>query len=87
VDGPTIYLDAGERSGLPVGAVLDVVRLGAEIKSPSTGLVIGRKETRLGKARVVKHFGEDGAEAEMVDGARPAKGDLCRMLKGENKGF
>lgn len=87
VDGQTIYLDAGERSGLPLGTVLEVVRLGAEIKSPSTGLVIGRKETRLGKARVEKHFGEDGAEARMIEGPAPSMGDLCRMIKGENKGF
>jgi curli biogenesis system outer membrane secretion channel CsgG len=87
VDGPTLYLDAGLRTGLPAGTVLQVVRLGAEIKSPATGLVIGRKESVLGKAKVLTMMGEDASQAQMIDGATPVKGDLCRMIVGENKGF
>jgi len=79
VDGQNIYLDAGLRSGLGINQVLDAVQLGDEIKSPTTGLVIGHKENVLGKARVVKHFGEDGAIAEMLDGKAPGKGDLMRL--------
>ncbi len=87
MDGPTMYLDAGLRSRLAVGTILEVVHLGAEIKSPATGLVIGRKEAVLGKARVTKSLGEDASQASMVEGNAPAKGDLCRIIVGENKGY
>jgi len=79
LDSQVLYLDAGLRSGLNIGQELDVVQLGAEIKSPNTGLVIGRKETLLGKCRVVEHFGEDGAKAEIISGGTPNKGDLARL--------
>jgi len=81
LDGQVLYLDAGLRSGLNIGQELDVVELGAEIKSPNTGLVIGRKEKLLGKCRVVEHFGEDGAKAEIITGATPKAGDLARLPK------
>ncbi len=86
VEGRTLYLDAGLRSGLNVGQVLDVVKLGGEIKSPTTGIVIGRRETRLGTAKVVEHFGEDGAKAEIVEGGTPSAGDLCRLPKQADSG-
>ena len=79
VDGRTLFLVAGQRAGLAIGTVLNVIRLGAEIKSPSTGMVIGRKESRIGSAKVVKYFAEDAAEAMMIEGESPVKGDMCRM--------
>lgn len=81
LDGQVLYLDAGLRSGLNIDQELDVIQLGDEIKSPNSGIVIGRKEKMLGKCRVVEHFGEDGAKAEMITGNPPAKGDLCRIPK------
>jgi len=87
MDGPTIYLDAGLRSALEVGSVLDVIQLGAEIRSPATGLVIGRKETRLGRLKVLAHMGEDASTAQMIEGKNPSRGDLCRMMKGVNPGY
>lgn len=79
VEGGILYLDAGRRSGVEVGTELEVFHLGAEIKSPATGMVIGRKEARIGRARITRHFSEDGALAEMVEGGTPAQGDLCRI--------
>jgi hypothetical protein len=79
VSGQDLYLDAGRRSGLGIGQTLDAIQLGDEIKSPTTGIVIGRKENYLGKVKVVKHFGEDGAVAEVIDGRAPGKGDLLRL--------
>ncbi len=79
VDGRTLYLDAGQRTGLELGTVLRVIRLGEEIKSPATGVVIGRKETEVGRAKVTEYFSDDGAKAEVVDGAIPSTGDLCRI--------
>lgn len=82
VEGGDIYLDAGARSGLQIGQLLEVARLGAEIKSPDTGVVIGRREKSLGTAKVVKYFAQDGAIAQMQgSGAAPARGDVCRLAK------
>ena len=81
VEGSEIYLDAGARSGLEVGQLLEVVRLGAEIKSPDTGIVIGYRESSLGNAKVVRHFAQDGAIAQMQGGRTPARGDVCRLAK------
>lgn len=82
LDGPTIYLDAGQRTGLKLGTVMDVVHLGAAITSPATGLVIGHKESKLGKIRVSNYMGEDAATGEMIEGSAPSKGDLCRIMQG-----
>ncbi len=81
VDGRMLYLDAGMRSGLNVGQELEMVQLGDEIKSPSTGLVIGHKEKLLGTARVTEQMGEDAAKADIEQGSTPAKGDLLRLPK------
>ncbi len=81
VEGSEIYLDAGARSGLEIGQVLDVVRLGAEIKSPDTGIVIGHREKSLGTAKVIRHFAQDGAIAQMQGAGMPARGDICRLTK------
>jgi len=66
-----------------VGQELDVVKLGEEIKSPSTGLVIGHKEKLLGRCRVTEQMGEDAVKAEFMGaaGGTPVKGDLCRLPK------
>lgn len=81
VEGRQLYLDAGMRSGLNVGQELEIVKLGAEIKSPSTGLVIGRKESVLGTAKVTEQMGEDAAKADIISGGTPSAGDLCRLPK------
>jgi len=81
VEGRKIYLDAGANSGLEKGLKLDCVRLGREIKSPSTGLVIGRAESKAGEAKIESFFGDDGSIAVMTSGKPPSKGDLCRLRK------
>ena len=81
VEGRSFYVDAGRRSGLEIGTALEVFHLGAAIKSPTTGVVIGHKESRLGRAKVVRYLSEDAAIAEMVEGGTPARGDLCRIRR------
>ncbi len=81
VEGGDIYLDAGVKAGLNVGQALEVIRRGEAVKSPDSGLIIGYKETRIGEARVEKHFGEDGAIARMSEGGAPKQGDICRLPK------
>lgn len=79
VDGDSIYVDAGLDSGLKEGLRLALFRLGKEIKSPTTGLVIGRTETKVGEAKIRSFFGEDGSIAGLINGSMPSRGDLCRL--------
>ena len=81
VDEDTIVLDAGGKSGLEVDSELKVYHLGREIKSPTTGLVIGRKRTRAGTLRVSSHMGEDASLAETVEGGPFERGDMCELAE------
>ena len=79
VEAGKIYLDAGLKSGLEKGTKLKVFHLGKEIKSPTTGLVIGRTEEEIGEAEVASRFGDDGSIAKLKKGRMPSAGDLCRL--------
>jgi curli biogenesis system outer membrane secretion channel CsgG len=79
VDGQSIYLNAGSDSGIPIGMKLMVLRAGKVIKDPTSGLVIGNAETKIGEMKVVRFFGEDGSVAELKSGAMPSAGDVARL--------
>lgn len=74
-----IYLDAGQESGLKLGTILTVYELGKEIRSPDTGMVIGRKQSEVGKIKVIDYFGDNGSIAILIEGRAPAPGSLCKM--------
>lgn len=74
-----IYLDAGQESGLKLGTTLTVYELGEEIRSPATGMVIGQKESQVGKIKVVDYFGENGSIAILIEGKAPIPGSLCKL--------
>ena len=77
--GDQIYLDAGQESGLKVGQKLVAFKLGREIKSPTTGLVIGRTQQRVGELQVTDYFGDNGAVAKVTSGSAPGPGDLAKF--------
>lgn len=74
-----VYLNAGREAGLENGQKLKVFGLGAEIKDPDSGLVIGKEEEDLGELQISSFFGENGAIGIMKGGRMPKKGDLARM--------
>lgn len=74
-----VYLSAGTESGLEVGQKLKVYSLGAEIRDPDSGLVLGREEEELGVLEVTNHAGEKLSVGKMVKGREPKKGDVCRF--------
>ncbi|MBI2915281.1 MAG: hypothetical protein HYY07_00305, partial [Elusimicrobia bacterium] len=78
VEGTTVYLDAGMESGLESGQKLQAFKLGREIRSPRTGIVIGRTEEKLGELVIDSFFGENGSKAFVKSGRSPSPGDLCR---------
>jgi curli biogenesis system outer membrane secretion channel CsgG len=79
VDGQNIYLNAGSDSGIPIGMKMIVLRAGKAIKDPTSGLVIGNAETKIGEMKVVRYFGDDGSVAELKDGSMPSAGDYARV--------
>ncbi|OGS44753.1 MAG: hypothetical protein A2539_03975 [Elusimicrobia bacterium RIFOXYD2_FULL_34_15] len=81
VDENNIYLDAGKESNLKLGTKLVVYHQGKEIRSPDTGMVIGKTESKVGEIEVVDYFGENGSTAKVVTGGKPIRGDLCRLVK------
>ncbi|MFH1825563.1 MAG: CsgG/HfaB family protein [Candidatus Firestonebacteria bacterium] len=78
LESEKLYLDAGKESGLQTGMNLTVYKLGREITSPTTGLVIGRVEEKCGVIQIIDFFGEDGSMANIVSG-KAGKGDLCKL--------
>ncbi|MBI2916281.1 MAG: hypothetical protein HYY07_05430, partial [Elusimicrobia bacterium] len=68
-------------SGLESGQKLLAFKLGREIRSPQTGIVIGRSEEKLGELVIDSFFGENGSKAFVKSGRSPSPGDLCRMVQ------
>ncbi len=81
VDENNIYLDAGQESNLKLGTKLVVYRQGKEIRSPDTGMVIGKTEEKVGEIEVVDYFGENGSTAKVVKGSKPVRGSVCRLVR------
>lgn len=79
VEDGSIYLNAGEESGLQVGQKLKVFSQGKEIKDPTTGLVLGRTEKEIGVVKVQSYFGDNGSVATVISGQTPAAGSLARL--------
>lgn len=52
VNGATLVLNVGSRSGVKVGDTLQVLRSGREIKDPATGKVLRRTDTALGEVSI-----------------------------------
>jgi hypothetical protein len=75
-------LDAGHDSGVPIGQKLTAYHLGREIKDPTSGLVLGNTEEKVGELKVDRYFGDDGSVASLNSGSMPSAGDIAR-LKGE----
>lgn len=79
VEEKNIYLDAGIESGLQVGTILEIYRIGKEIRSPS-GELLGKIEEKVGEIKVTNYFGANGSIAELKNGKMPSRGDMCRII-------
>ncbi len=80
-EGDRVLIDLGTKQKVYQGMELQVYREGDEVKHPVTGLVLGRRDKRLGLIRVVE-VNEGFSEAAVVtlhDGATITTGDLVRV--------
>lgn len=82
VDGNSLYINAGQKSGLNVGDKLDVYRAGKEIIDPVTKMKLGVTENLIGQAMVMKNdLGEqaDLSIANPTSGSGFRAGDIVKF--------
>ena len=79
IKGRTVYLNAGQKTGLKVGDLLMVQELGEEIIDPQTNVSLGRAPGSVkGEVMVTGFFGRDGSMATIKSGAGFKTNDLVR---------
>jgi hypothetical protein len=82
VNGRTVYLNAGQKTGLQVGQVLLVQELGEEIIDPQTKVSLGRAPGNIkGEVMVTGFFGKDGSVATVTTGTGFKNNDLVKLKK------
>jgi curli biogenesis system outer membrane secretion channel CsgG len=79
VKSGNVYLNAGQEAGLQLGQKLDVFSQGAEILDPSSGIVLGREEEKIGTLKVASYLGDSASIANVISGSTPKAKDLCRL--------
>ncbi len=79
IDQNTVVIDAGQTSNLPLGTIISVIRRGEEIKSQTTGDILGYSENIVGSLEVTSYFGENGANCKILSDSGIAEGDICRI--------
>lgn len=77
VSGDTIVINIGSKVGVKVGDVLQVKRIGREIRDPVTGKVIRRDETSLGQLTVTE-VDELSAVGRYLGSDKPKVGDAAK---------
>lgn len=82
ISGRTVYLNAGQKTGLIVGEVLLVQELGEEIIDPQTKVSLGRAPGNIkGEVMVTGFFGKDGSVATTTSGTGFNVNDLVKLKK------
>jgi len=82
VNGKSLYINAGQATGLNVGDKLDVFRQGEDIIDPDTKVKLGSTEDLIGKAIVIKNdIGDkqDLSIANATSGASFKNGDIVKL--------
>lgn len=80
VDGKTLTINRGDGTGVAKGQVWDVFRLKGEVLvDPDTGEVLGRKRSRIGKARITE-VDPKTSTAELTEGSDVAVGAELRLV-------
>ena len=77
VDGGTVVVNVGAKSGLKTGDQLSVERVTREIKDPATGKVLRRMSDKIGVIQVTS-VDDNSAEAKIVNGSGFKVGDMAK---------
>ena len=78
IEGPDVYINAGELSNIIRGTRLTVIRKGKEVRNED-GTLIGTIDKEAGVIEVKEHFGKDGSIAKVIEGDMPERGDICKL--------
>jgi hypothetical protein len=78
----TLTLDVGKKDGARLGLEVELFREGREIKHPKTGVVLGRAEQALGRARITETQ-EAFSLATMGPDSDAKPGDRFRVSTGK----
>ena len=84
VEGRSLYINAGEKSGLQVGTKLDVYRAGKAIIDPVTKMKLGTTESKIGQALVTQNDLGDQADMSIAtpsSGTGFSAGDIVKLAK------
>jgi len=84
VEGRSLYINAGEKSGLQVGTKLDVFHAGKAIIDPVTKMKLGTTETKIGQALVTQNDLGDQADMSIAtpsSGTGFSAGDIVKIAK------
>lgn len=82
VDGNSLYINAGQKSGINVGDKLDVFRPGKDIIDPVTKVKLGVTENLIGQATIMKNDIGDQADlsiANTTSGSGFKPGDIVKL--------
>ncbi len=79
VSNEKIYINAGRKSNLTINTKLSIYSLGEAIIDPTSGIEIGKEETKIGNGYIISFFGEDGAILKITSGSKPKVGDICKL--------
>jgi hypothetical protein len=79
VDGDTVVLNVGVKTGIKAGDQLSVERVTKEIKDPATGQVIRRLTSKLGVVQVTD-VDEVSAVCKVVSGTGFKVGDMAKTV-------
>jgi curli biogenesis system outer membrane secretion channel CsgG len=79
-----IYIDAGKKSNLTLGTILDVFQRGEAIRSLS-GKIIGYEERIIGSGSIVEFFGADGSIVEVISDHELQLPLICKLQQNQIK--
>ena len=82
ISGSHLYIDAGKKSNLSKGTVLNIYQKGSPVTNLS-GKVIGYEETWLGTGTISEFFGADGAIVELDSESGLSLPLFCRLAEKE----
>lgn len=81
VEHEKVFVNAGKRSGLKIGDILEVKEPGDPIEDPQSKMIIGRTPGKSkGKMKIVSFFGDDGSIAIPISGSGFSTNDVVTYV-------
>ncbi|MCK6622219.1 MAG: penicillin-binding protein activator LpoB [Calditrichaceae bacterium] len=79
-----VYIDAGKKSNLKIGDLMEIYHQGAEVKNLA-GQILGYEEILVGSGTLVDFIGEDGAILRVESGEGFILPLICKISPGNSR--